>query len=108
MKKNILIFPILAIIIFLFIVYLTDFKKTQIGKSVKCFIKNPNLTNYSFKICKYRLTTHPNSTPIKYQIENIKSSENVYIVRLRCCGTGDTVIIDKSSKEIIGYYLGDM
>jgi len=89
----------------------------------ECKIKNPDTDGYLIKICNY-LKEHPNvqtaAEPTKYKIQKIEENDylrptddkrapgtKTIIVSLDCCGTGDLAYIDKETKEVIGFSVGD-
>lgn len=84
--------------------------------SGQCDIVNPDPDGYLLKICEYlnknKDITHPNKKPNEYSVKKIEDgtysgSNNVSIVRLDCCGTGDLAYFDKETKEVIGFSPGD-
>jgi uncharacterized protein YacL len=89
-----------------------------------CIIENPDPDGYLVKICKY-LKAHEDTinvapaNPIKYNIKSIEDGEywriengkeiaiKAIIVKLDCCYMGDIAYIDKETKEVIGFSVGD-
>ena len=93
-------------------------------ENIQCKIKNPDPNRYLLKICEYlkqhESTIIPNKEPDNYSIKNIEDGknymieengiridENVLVIRLDCCGTGDLAYIDRQTKEVIGFSTGD-
>ena len=88
-----------------------------------CIVENPDSDGYLVKICKY-LKAHEDTIitsedPTKYNIKSIEDGEyqkiengkeimtKAIIVRLDCCYMGDIAYIDKETKEVIGFSVGD-
>lgn|GEM_PF-1868636 len=108
------------------ILYSLNHQKPQTSTDITqsdCKIKNPDHDGYLPKICKY-LKEHPNvqtiADPTKYKIQKVEENDylrpiddkrapgtKTIIVSLDCCGTGDLAYIDKETKEVIGFSVGD-
>jgi hypothetical protein len=67
-----------------------------------------------YKICKYLKNNDKiaePANPCEWKINEQRSSffqgKEVEIIKMDCCFTGDELIIDKKSKDVIGYFPSD-
>ena len=126
MKKGVIIAIVLGVI-FLSIIgwFIIHNDNEDVVESSDCSIENPDPNGYLLKICEYlkqhENTIIPNKAPDDYSIKTIEDGgnyltydngvyldNNVLVVRLDCCGTGDLAYIDKESKEVKGFSPGDI
>jgi hypothetical protein len=115
MKKRYYYFIIILLLLIAIVAAYLHFSGK--GKKINCQIQNPDPDGYLVKICKY-LEENKNKIPIspaipsKYNIERISEGSyqgrEVFIIELDCCYMGDIAYIDKETKEVIGFELGDV
>lgn len=95
----------------------------SIYKSDRCEIDDPDPNGYLLKICDY-IKEHEEdietgrADPEKYGIIDISDGEyfrqegdrwvttDAIVVRLDCCGPGDTAYLDTKTEEVIGFSPG--
>ncbi len=86
-----------------------DGRSIELGPQFQCLDRPDDMSGYLQPICWYIVSTlrQYEIDPNTLEIESITADGDVDQVRMSCCFTGDIAVMDRATRTVVSFSLGD-